>query len=42
MKQVYVLQQLGNCISITSFGLWMSKGAYDFFTLVIKFLGSYF
>jgi hypothetical protein len=41
MKQVYVLQQLEDCISIKSFDLWMSKGAHDFFTLVMKFLGTY-
>jgi len=31
---------LANCYFITSsFDLWMLKGAYDIFPLVIKFLG---
>jgi hypothetical protein len=41
MKQVYVLQQLEDFIFIISFDLWMSKGAHDFLTLVMKFLGTY-
>jgi hypothetical protein len=41
MKQVYVLPKLANYIfATTSFDLWMSKGAHDIFSLVIKFLGS--
>jgi hypothetical protein len=39
MKQVYVLPKLGDCIFVTSFDLWMSKGAHDIFALVINFLG---
>ncbi len=33
MKQVYVLPKLGDCVSTTSFDLWMSKGAHDIFAL---------
>ncbi len=39
MKQEYMLPKLKQCYSvITSFDLWMSKGAHDVFTLVINFL----
>jgi len=38
-QQLYVLFALANCYSVTSFDLWMSKGAYDIFALVIRFLG---
>jgi hypothetical protein len=39
-KLSYVLPALAYCYSITtSFDLWMSKGAYDIFSLVINFLG---
>jgi len=39
--QMYVLPTLIEChVAIVSFDMWMSKGAYDVFTLVIKFLGS--
>jgi hypothetical protein len=38
-KDVYVLQEFFSCMSITTcFDLWMSKGAYDIFALVINFL----
>ncbi len=38
-KDVYVLQQLFQCMSATTcFDLWMSKGTYDIFALVINFL----
>ncbi len=40
-NQQYVLPTLANCFfAITSFDLWMSKGAYDVFALVINFLSS--
>jgi hypothetical protein len=40
-KQLYILPKLINCIFATvSFDLWMSKGAHDIFTLLIKILGS--
>jgi len=39
IKQLYVLLALANCYYVTSFDLWMSKGAYDIYALVIKFLG---
>jgi hypothetical protein len=40
-KLSYVLPTLAYCYSITtSFDLWMSKGAYDIFSLVINFLGA--
>jgi len=38
-KQLYVFLALAYCYSIISFYLWMSRGAYDIFFLVIKFLG---
>jgi hypothetical protein len=39
--QIYVLPILIEChFAIASFDTWMSKGTYDVFTLVIKFLGS--
>jgi len=39
-KQLYVLPTLADCYSVTtSFDLWMSKGAYDIFALVINFWG---
>jgi len=31
---------LAKCFFATSFDLWMSKGAYDIFALVINFLGT--
>jgi hypothetical protein len=38
-KDVCVLQELFQCMStITCFDLWMSKGTYDIFALVINFL----
>jgi hypothetical protein len=38
--KLYVLPALVDCYYIiASFDLWMSKGAYDIFALVIKFLG---
>jgi hypothetical protein len=38
-KQTYVLLLLDECYCvITSFDLWMSKGAHDVFALVITFL----
>jgi hypothetical protein len=37
-KQLYVLLALAKCyFVIASFDLWMSKDAYDVFTLVINF-----
>jgi hypothetical protein len=40
-SQQYVLPALANCFSaIISFDLWMSKGAYDVFALVINFLNN--
>ncbi len=38
-KKNYVLLEFSQCVStITNFDLWMSKGAYDIFALVINFL----
>jgi hypothetical protein len=38
-KEDYVVFELSQCVSVTtSFNLWMSKGAYDIFALVINFL----
>ncbi len=38
-KEDYVLLELFQCVSATAnFDLWMSKGAYDIFALVINFL----
>jgi hypothetical protein len=39
-KQLYVLPCLAKCFFVTSFDLWMSKGAYDIFALVINSLGT--
>ncbi len=39
-SQQYVLPTLANCSSTTSFDLWMFKGAYDVFALIINFLSS--
>jgi len=40
IKQLYVLLSLADCYYVTTnFDLWMSKGAYDIYALVIKFLG---
>jgi hypothetical protein len=39
IKQLYVLFALANYYSVIGFDLWMSKGAYDIFALVINFLG---
>ncbi len=42
IKQLYVLLALAYCYYVTtSFDLWMSKGAYDIYALVIKILGFY-
>jgi hypothetical protein len=38
-KQLYVLLVLANCYFVTSFNLWISKGAYDIFALVTNILG---
>jgi hypothetical protein len=39
--QMYVLPTLIEChVAIVSFDMWMSKGAYDVFTLVNNFLGN--
>ncbi len=38
-KQLYILPTLAYCYFVTSFDLWMSKGAYNFFALVINFWG---
>jgi len=39
-KQTFVLLVLLYCVFvITSFNLWMSKGAHEVFALVVKFLG---
>jgi hypothetical protein len=39
IKQLYVLLALADCYYVTtSFDLWMSKGVYDIYALVIKFL----
>jgi hypothetical protein len=38
-KQFYVLPTLAKCYSTTTnFDLWMSKGAYDVFALIINLL----
>jgi hypothetical protein len=39
-KKLYVLPCLAKCFFATSFYLWMSKGIYDSFALVINFLGT--
>ncbi len=39
-NQLYVLLALANCYFVTTFDLWMSKGAYDIFALINKFLGT--
>jgi hypothetical protein len=40
IKQKYVLPLLNNyIIIITSFDLWVSKGAHDIFALVVNLLG---
>jgi hypothetical protein len=38
-KQLYVLLVLADCYFVPSFNLWMSKGVYDIFALVINILG---
>jgi hypothetical protein len=38
-KQLYMLPALAYCYFVTSFDLWMSKGAYKIFIIVIKFCG---
>jgi hypothetical protein len=38
-KQLCMLLALAYCYFVTSFDLWMSKGAYNFFALVINFGG---
>jgi len=40
ISQQCVLLALADCFSITNFDLYMSKGAYDVFALVINFLSS--
>ncbi len=41
-KQLYILLTLTNCyFIITSFDLWMSKGAYDIFAFHYLFLGGW-
>jgi hypothetical protein len=38
-KDVYVLPKFSHyMLAITFFDLWMSKGAYDIFALIINFL----
>jgi hypothetical protein len=38
-KELYVLLQLVECLlAITSFDLWMSKGAHDILALVVNFM----
>ncbi len=37
-NQLFVLPALANCYFVTTFDLWMSKGAYDIFALVNNFL----
>jgi hypothetical protein len=40
-KQLYVLLALAKCYSTTTnFDLWISKGAYDVFALIINLLGN--
>jgi hypothetical protein len=40
-SQQYVLATVADYFfAITSFDLWMSKGAYDVFALMINFLGN--
>jgi hypothetical protein len=40
INQLFVLLTLANyCFVTSSFDLWMLKGAYDIFAIVIKFLG---
>jgi hypothetical protein len=39
MKQEYVLPKLANYNFITTFDLWMFKGAHDIFALVFNLLG---
>ncbi len=40
-SQQYVLPSLANCFSaIARFDLWMFKGVYDIFALMINFLSS--
>jgi hypothetical protein len=40
-SQQYVLLTLADYVfTIASFDLWMSKGAYDVFALMINFLGN--
>jgi hypothetical protein len=39
-KQDYVLPKLKISIFVTSFDLWMFKGACDIFVIVINFVGS--
>jgi hypothetical protein len=36
-KQTYILLVLTNCVGITRFDLWISKGEHDIFTLVVNF-----
>ncbi len=40
-NRLYIFPSIAKCyITITSFDLWMSKGAHDVFALVVNFLGS--
>jgi hypothetical protein len=38
MKQTYFFPKLIDYIYVTSFDLWISKGAHDIFALVINFM----
>jgi len=38
MKQAYFFPKLIDYIYVTSFDLWISKGAHDIFALVINFM----
>jgi hypothetical protein len=40
-NQLYVVLSLAKCYLTTSFDLWMSKGTYDVFALVINFLNNH-
>jgi hypothetical protein len=41
IRELYVLLALVECDTTTSnFNLWMSKGVYDMFALVLNFLGN--
>jgi hypothetical protein len=38
-KKLYILLALAYCYFVTSFDLWMSKGAYNSFSLLLIFWG---